>query len=690
MTDSAKSRQALVTEIAELRLRLEEAEETLRAIGSGEVDAFVVAGPEGQQIFTLKGAEQPYRVLVESMNEGAATLAADGTILYCNGRLAALLQLPIPKLLGTRLGCYVLPADRPLFAARLDSYPPDSSTDEISLVTRSGYVVPVLISRSAVDLSGSRGISVVVTDLTQQKRNEEIMASERLALSIIEQAGEAIVVCNEAGEIIQANRLAQQLCLANPLLKRFDALFPLRMIGSGTTFASAQLLEGGRLENVEVEYRRHDEQTFHLLLNATPLLSGQQRVIGCVLTLTDISERKRAEEEMAKLECQLQHAQKLDSVGRLAGGVAHDFNNMLGVIVGHANLVLMDLEAPHPFHSSLLEIRKAAERSADLTRQLLAFARKQTISPRVLQVNDTIASMLNMLQRMIGEGVVLDWQPLEGVWPVKLDPSQLDQILANLCVNARDSIADIGKITIETANCVLDEHYPADCGGFVPGDYVRLTVSDNGCGMDKETLALMFEPFFTTKGTGKGTGLGLATVHGAVKQNHGFISVLSEPGLGTAFSVFLPRYAGDVPQATGGAAESPARRGHETILLVEDEPAILQVASTILTRQSYDVLAARSPRAAMQLARENAGRISLLLTDVVMPEMNGRDLARELLARDPQLKRLFMSGFTADVIADRGAIDEGVHFIQKPFSVHSLSAKVREVLDAATDSVAGS
>jgi PAS domain S-box-containing protein len=398
----------------------------------------------------------------------------------------------------------------------------------------------------------------------------------------------------------------------------------------------------------------------------------------------DITERKRAEEEKGRLEGQLLQAQKMESVGRLAGGVAHDFNNMLGVILGHTEMALEQVDPGQPLHDDLTEIRKAAERSADLTRQLLAFARKQTVAPKVLDLNETVEGMLNMLERLIGENVHLTWQPEADLWPVKVDPSQIDQILANLCVNARDAIADVGKMTIETGNIVFDEAYCASHAGFVTGEHVLLAVSDDGSGMDKETQSHLFEPFFTTKGMGKGTGLGLATVYGIVKQNNGFINVYSEPGQGTTFKIYLPRHVGKAGQARTQGAAGPARpalRGQETILLVEDEPAILKLTTMMLVRQGYTVLAASTPGEATGLAREHAGEIHLLMTDVVMPEMNGRELAKNLLSIYPHLKRLFMSGYTANVIAHRGVLDEGVYFIQKPFSRKDLAAKVREALD---------
>jgi CheY-like chemotaxis protein len=299
-----------------------------------------------------------------------------------------------------------------------------------------------------------------------------------------------------------------------------------------------------------------------------------------------------------------------------------------------------------------------------------------------LDLNKTVGGMLKMLQRLIGEDIHLTWKPAKYLWTVRMDPSQIDQILANLCINARDAITDVGKITIVTGNTVIDQGYCETNAGFSPGEYVRIDVSDTGCGMNKETLAQIFEPFFTTKGLGEGTGLGLSTVYGAVRQNGGFINVYSEPGLGTKFTIYLPRHA-----ARGGAGGSeaeaqPITRGRETILLVEDEPAILNIITMVLSRLGYSVLAVNSPGEALRLASEHVGEIALLMTDVVMPEMNGRDLASSLQSLYPEIKRLFMSGYTADVIAHHGVLEEGAHFIQKPFSMPDLAAKAREVLDA--------
>lgn len=391
-------------------------------------------------------------------------------------------------------------------------------------------------------------------------------------------------------------------------------------------------------------------------------------------------ERRQAEEEREHLQLQLLQAQKMESVGRLAGGVAHDFNNMLGVILGHVEMIGEQLVDNDPLAHDLKEIKIAAGRSADLTRQLLAFARKQTVSPQVLDLNAIVSGLLKMLKRLIGEDVQLSWVPAHDLWPILLDPTQVDQILANLTLNARDAIAGVGQVVIETANITVDADYCSDHLGMMPGDFVQLTVSDTGCGIDQETRQHIFEPFFTTKAVGSGTGLGLATIYGIVKQNGGYIDVYSEPGRGSTFRIFFPRHRGEnsTPQEP---ASHPPIPGQETILMVEDEPSILTIGQRMLERLGYTVLPAASPSAAETLAASHPGRIDLLITDVIMPEMNGRELAERLAKDRPKMAILFMSGYTADVIAHHGVLDSGVHFIQKPFSRLELAAKVRQAID---------
>ncbi len=394
----------------------------------------------------------------------------------------------------------------------------------------------------------------------------------------------------------------------------------------------------------------------------------------------DVTERKQAEKEHEKLRAQLAQAQKMESVGRLAGGVAHDFNNLLSVILGYTELALEQVNASVPLHADLKEVYNAARRSAEITRKLLAFARKQPISPRVLDLNETVESMMKMLRRLIGEDIDLVWRPGATTGLVRVDPSQVDQILANLCLNARDAIAGVGKITIETAPATLDAAFCAAHAGSIRGDYALLAVSDTGCGMDADALSHVFEPFYTTKDMGHGTGLGLATVYGIVKQNNGFIDVTSQPKTGTAFCIYLPSYVGTASLSEKcSEADLPMGNG-ETVLIVEDDAPILSLAKIMLDRLGYTVLTAATPDRAMELAQANRGRIDLLLTDVVMPMMNGRDLANRLQSAYPDLKVLFMSGYTADVIAHRGALEAGVSFLQKPFGNRELANKVRATL----------
>lgn len=391
-------------------------------------------------------------------------------------------------------------------------------------------------------------------------------------------------------------------------------------------------------------------------------------------------ERKKSEEEKAKLESNLAQSHKMESVGRLAGGVAHDFNNMLGVILGHAEMALERLGKTGEVADDLREIRLAAERSAELTRQLLAFARRQTIVPRVVDLNTVVESALSMLRRLIGENIKVEWLPDSRLWPVRVDPTQMDQVLTNLCVNARDAIAGSGEITIETQNVVVDQAYCSVRPECRPGEYVMLSVSDDGGGMDSDVLSHVFEPFFTTKGAAEGTGLGLATVHGIINQNNGIVSVYSEPGLGTTFRVYLPREFGEIEDDASQDSNPIAWGEGRTILLVEDEPAILATTIAMLEHQGYRVIPAGGPVEAIEMATTHREPIDLLITDVVMPHMNGRDLARELMVIHPELECLFMSGYTADVIAHRGVLDAGVHFVPKPFSLIQLSMAIGRAL----------
>jgi PAS domain S-box-containing protein len=437
---------------------------------------------------------------------------------------------------------------------------------------------------------------------------------------------------------------------------------------------------GETLPAGEVELMRKDGSLIPVYsAHALVQLPGQDPELFCLDI--DLTERKKAESEQEKLQAQFLQAQKMESVGRLAGGVAHDFNNLLMGIMGYVELCLEELAPNHPIREYLNEIMHGAERSAEITRQLLAFARKQTIAPKVLDFSDPVVRMLKLLQRLIGEDIKITWRPGSGLPLVRIDPSQIDQILANLCVNARDAIAGVGEIALETGSIVVDADYCAKHPEASPGVYVFLAVRDNGCGMDKETLAQVFEPFFTTKGLGNGTGLGLATVYGIVKQNNGFICADSEPGKGTTFTIYLPEVDAEAKASVTPKADAPRGRG-ETVLLVEDEKALRVTCGAFLEALGYHVLVAETPGEALNMIAGHPGAIHVLLTDVVMPGMDGRQLAQRLRAVKPDLKVLFMSGYTSDVIAQRGVLDDGVQFLSKPFKRDALARKVREVLEA--------
>ena len=513
-------------------------------------------------------------------------------------------------------------------------------------------------------------------DVTDRIRGEEKL---RLFMEAIDNASDAIGMATPDGRHFYQNKAFDRL-FGSVGEHPAETLYVDRAVGN-EVFAA--IMAGGTWEG-EVAMHGADKRLVVAFLRAYAAKDERGRVLVLVGMHTDITERKRAETEQSKLREQLLQAQKMESVGRLAGGVAHDFNNMLAVILGNVEMALDSMPEDQPLHAELTEVRKAAERSADLTRQLLAFARKQAVEPRMLDLNATVNGMLRMIQRLIGENVELIWRPGDDLWPVKMDPSQLDQILTNLCVNARDAIADVGRISIETSNFVLDEMAAAELADAVPGDYVRLVVGDSGSGMDKETLSHLFEPFFTTKALGKGTGLGLATIYGAVRQNNGFVLASSAPGVGTTIGVYLPSHANE-PKGAGPVEDSEESllRGRETILLVEDEESIMNLAVSMLRSLGYAVLPAATPGEALRLADEHFGKIHLLLTDVIMPEMNGRDLARKLVESQSTLKCLFMSGYTSDVIAHHGVLDEDTLFIQKPFSMKQLAAKLRKALGEA-------
>jgi PAS domain S-box-containing protein len=406
-----------------------------------------------------------------------------------------------------------------------------------------------------------------------------------------------------------------------------------------------------------------------------------------VVILSDVTERKRAEDEKATLQEELRQSQKMEAIGVLAGGIAHDFNNLLTLVGGYCQLSLLELKEGDPLRANIEEIKTAGERAIALTRQVLAFSRRQVLDMRVLNLNTIIIDMEKMLRRVIGEDIELVTFLTDNLGTVKTDPGWIEQVIMNLAVNARDAMPFGGKLIIETINAELDESHARSHANVKPGCYVKLSVSDTGKGMAPEVKEHLFEPFFTTKEKGKGTGLGLSTVYGIVKQSEGNIWVYSEPGLGTTFNIYLPRVDEAFEETRKKVTSGEPLRGGETVLVVEDEENVRRLAVRILERQGYNVLEASCVSDALALCKERKEAIHLILTDVVMPEMSGPQLAEQLLSLHPQIKVLYMSGYTDNAIVHHGVLKDGVNYIQKPFTIDGLARKMREVLDKDSKSI---
>jgi len=623
----------------------------------------------------LQNSEKRYRRLFESARDGILILDAEtGKVVDVNPFLLQLLGYSYHALCGQyiwELGVFKdVAASKEAFKTLQDNE--YIRYEDLPLETHNGRPIAVEFVSNVYLVDHSKVIQCNIRDITARKRDD---AERKRLLAAIEQVGEGIVMTDPQGNIEFVNPAFEQMTGysqtevfgRNPrILKsgKHDELFYRNLwetISSGRIWA-------GRMINKHKDGTLYTEAT-----TISPVHDASGRIVNYVAVKRNITEQLR-------LAAQFQQAQKMEAVGLLAGGVAHDYNNMLSVILGYAELALEKVDPVDPLHADLKIIITAAKRSADITRQLLTFARKQTIAPVVLDLNQTVETMLAMIRRLIGEDIDLAWLPKAHLCPIKMDPTQVNQILVNLCVNARDAFVGAGKITIETGNVVFDAAYCADHFGFVEGAYVLLTVSDDGCGMSREVMGHLFDPFFTTKAEGHGTGLGLSTVHGIVKQNEGFINVYSELGNGTTFRIYLPQHVEqDVVSVQTKPLGMPLSQG-ETVLVVEDEPVLLMMAQMMLRKLGYQVLAAGTPSEAIELAKKHESQIHLAITDVVMPEMNGRELAECLRPLCPGLKILFMSGYPADVIARRGVLEAGVNFLQKPFSVNELATKVREVL----------
>jgi two-component system, cell cycle sensor histidine kinase and response regulator CckA len=512
--------------------------------------------------------------------------------------------------------------------------------------------------------------------LRESSADLDLANEQRLQLAaIVESSEDAIIGCSLAGHITIWNRGAERLFgySADEVIGEVTSTnSPLQW--PEELKALKRVREGEYVPPFETVRRRKHGTEIHVSVSISPIRGRDGRIVGASLICRDVSERKR-------LERQIVQSQKMDAVGRLAGGVAHDFNNLLTIIDGNSELLLNRLLPSDPMRQRLSEIRRAGERAGALTRQLLAFSRQQVLEPKVLDLNSVVSDTEKMLRRLIGEDIILTSVPNPTAGRVKVDPGQLEQILMNLAVNARDAMPQGGSITIETYSVTLDEHYVQSHPDARPGVYAMLAVSDTGSGMDDATKARIFEPFFTTKGPGKGTGLGLAMVYGIVKQSGGSIDVYSELGRGTTFKIYFPQVQEPVSLGKSFRGVRMMPHGSETVLLVEDEDAVRSLACHVLRSCGYTVLEADNGERAVQLVEEHRGPIDLVLSDVVMPYLGGRQLVERLTALEPALKALFTSGYTDDAVVRHGVLATGYAFLQKPFTPTALAQKVREVWD---------
>lgn len=632
----------------------------------------------------LRESELRYRRLFESAKDGILILDAEsGVVVDVNPFLVQLLGYPHENFCGKclwEIGVFRdIAASKNAFKVLQES--DYIRYDDLPLQTSTGLTIAVEFVSNVYLVDRNRVIQCNVRDITAQKQGE----AERVRLSAaIEQSVESILMTDARGDIQFVNPAfentsgysRQELLGRNPRLLKSGKQDPAfyehlwATISAGRNWA-------GRMVNMHKDGSLYTEDT-----TISPIRNPRGVIVNYVAVKRDISEQLRLAEQYPQ-------AKKMEAVGLLAGGVAHDYNNMLTMILGYAELALHNLAQqrvdPADLRDLILEIVKAAKHSADITRQLLAFARKQAIKPVVLNLNQTVSSMLKMLHRLIGEDIELTWLAGEELAMVRVDPVQIDQILANLCINARDAIAGVGRVVIETSNVSVDAAFCEDYPEFTPGDYVLLSVSDDGCGMEREMLEQIYEPFFTSKALGQGTGLGLSMVYGIVKQNQGVINVYSEPDHGTTFRIYLPRHLGEQGEVQPEPLQDLPQGQGETILLVEDEPAILKLCRAMLGRLGYHVLTAGSPAEAFDLVERIGPGIRLLITDVILPGMNGRELAGRLERLHPGLVSLYISGYTANVIASRGLLDDNLAFMPKPFSMRDLAIKVREILGPVED-----
>jgi two-component system cell cycle sensor histidine kinase/response regulator CckA len=626
-----------------------------------------------------------YRTLLEQTQD-AVSVTVDGLVTYANPACVQMFGY-----------------DRPLIGAPISTFFASGSREQVAEISRhralgnpapelyeaigqraDGSSFDVELRVTPVEFEGKAGFQAILRDITARKRMEaELRGSEEKYRLLFERNLAGVYRSTVDGRLLECNRaFARMMGYASPAEAMAQPSAAFHPDARSRQEFIERLRREGNLLAFETQGRRKDGTLIWLIENVSLLKSedGEETLLG---TVFDMTERRRLEE-------QLLQSQKMEAVGRLAGGIAHDFNNLLTAVAGYTELLLGELPPGDPRRESAEEIRQAGKRAAALTQQLLAFSRRQVLEPRVLDLNLVIANMERLLRRVIGEDVELTTSLHPDLWRTRADPGQIEQVILNLVVNARDAMPRGGRLTLETQNVELDDKFAGRYASVQPGPHVMLAVSDTGLGMDPELQSRLFEPFFTTKERGKGTGLGLSTTYGVVKQSGGSIWVYSEPGHGTTFKIYLPRCEEPLDRPIAPAAPAEPLGGTETVLLVEDEPEVRRLVEKLLVMKGYDVLSAASPADAISVSRNHEGAIHVLVTDVVMPGMNGRELARALAPARPEMRVLYMSGYTDAAVTRHGLLEPGTAFLSKPFTPDALARKLREVLEAPGPSVKSS
>ena len=636
----------------------------------------------------LRESEERYRKMIDDSGDIIYRISVTGHFTLVNPVAARIMQPPPEELIGLHFLKLIREDYRTIaatfYAQQLKEEIPATYFEFPSLGKDGSEVWIGQNVQLVIEDAQVAGLQAVARDISTQKRIEkDLRESEERFRAIFERSVVGSSISTPDGRILACNQAFARIFGFGSVQEVMQSDAVSLYSDSRDRDKYVELLRQERqLESHEMELRRLDGTPVYVSESVTGIFDQRGELVEIHSHLIDITERKQAEEALRASQTQLQQSQKLEAIGQLAGGVAHDFNNLLTAIIGYSELSLKRLDSDNPIARNIEEIKKAAARAASLTRQLLAFSRKQILEPKVLDLNVAVSDMYKMLRRLIGEDIDLVTVLASDLERVKADPGQIEQVLMNLVVNARDAMPRGGKLTIETANVYLDDEYARQHLPTQPGAYVMLAISDTGMGMDRETQTRIFEPFFTTKETGKGTGLGLSTVYGIVKQSGGYVWVYSEVGKGTTFKVYLPHIDAALGEDLARSVSEPVPKGTETVLLVEDEEQVRRIAQEILATQGYQVLLAINGERALALAQQHEGEIDLMITDVVMPQMGGRELGERLSPLRPNMKVLYMSGYTDDAIVRHGLIDEQLQFIEKPFTADALARKVRTVLDS--------